>query len=1845
MAEVKNAFIKSKMNKDLDARLLPNGEYREGVNIQVSKSEGADVGALENVLGNNKLVDFTALTGVNDLYTVGLYTDEVNNNIYVFLTDYDDTKLTDSSGNNIYNSQLLNYSPTANNFVYVYNIATQEPIQLLQGSFLNFSINFPIHSINLVENILFWTDNRNQPRRIEVDKAVEVSDYYTTEDQISVASYSPFQPIELYYKFEGFYKNADGTVIPVNANGGKGITSGITTAGATTILLTSNGFAGIDISGAGNKNLVGSTIIAADASTGLPIDPSPIPANTVLLSYTPTTIELGDASGATVATTIDIPDGSIIYFNYNTLIGDDQYVTSMLNVSSKMNPEDTYNAAKPGMTTNTNFNPNYSGDPDFLEDKFVRFSYRFKYEDGTNSIMAPFTQAAFIPQQDGYFMGQGTLTGISLDEEATYRSTVVGFMENKVNNILLQIPLPLDSANNGINASSLFSKLKVDEIEILYKESDSLAVQVVDSIPRTGNTGYERFGSDTVIEYNYQGTKPYKTLPENEIVRVYDKVPVRAHGQEIISNRVVYSNFQNKHTPPESLDYNVTISDKYTNFVVDEPGNPILPPLEKTVSREYPMHTVKQNRNYQVGIVLSDRFGRSSTTLLSSSKTQSTNADDLILDGDTIYFPYNDVTQDSSNSIHSWPGDSIKILFNSPVPENIAANVSTGWPGLYNGNPALSSYNPLGWYSYKVVVKQTEQEYYNVYLPGLMNFYPNIPVTPPDPTGTTSFITLLNDNINKVPRDLSEVGPEQKQFRSSVVLYGRVAPENDAVTPNPTFNYQFNPTPSAVNIAIPDTVSTISTQNDMFNNPAADPGGATQTVEYSSIYQTLSNPLLARVSIGGNTIGSYIPAAVTTAYNTWLSVYETAPVESRLDIYWETTSSGTISQLNEAIKEGTSNIKGFTTEDSPTAPETWTFNLYEDITPGASPTASYNTGTYTEVRFFPYVEDSSGTISAVKRSNIETSGFSVRNGNNTVVTDKFILNKYPAPSTSSDPDKYSITIAANTFFYFNEKSDVEGSYTFTFEVENLDGTPGAVGSQYGQKTKVALTEKLSNIKPSIDNCETNIVVLPGATSVYTFTGVNGSADTSRNTDDLTWSMTQSPAADGGTIPQLSINAQTGEVTVDEDALIDQSITMTVVLRDAGNDSNTYNAPNSYAQCITAINGKLGYETFDLNEDFYSVKNMCIGQGPESSGFYWARDTSGTNNPITTTNLPSPVNTQNRVPITGSGEVTTIGPTGVQSVTINSAQSACSAKLWKWRNTNRNGTVQFDTTNSGFNTINGRSDTITSRNTTSLPQAWLREGTPEQPGGTAYIIVDFEFTNPTSWDTNAGPPSDRPEVIWPVYLQYRPTDVSGVPTGAWVTAKDIEGNEIRFGGTQGNNYQMQVPADDSNKPPSGPNPFTTDTGVLDKLSVAKTAASDAPETINPFPDKEDCFDSWFDGISSTGERGLSSVGRKMFCIGRNQGYRSASTGTPESPDMFGEYRLLTRYPYSNNISVNTNNKVLPTLTPEGCPSSTLYNDPTTAKATQKVYLSFGDFYNPVQLRNTYSNNTLISTGSIVRSYQYTISPPQDTREEAEQAYPYPQSGGIGGRTVWAKEWGFKYVTQFYKDEGLSELFRPGVEWPSIGTDTKYYSYASTGDYLNANWGNDYASTRNGSPIWDTGWGGVNGQNEVNENKDRKWTAQFDYVGEKIRGTAQPCVANLVNPDPGSTPPSNTYSFGVTVMESYYSYSDGNAFEINFAGEQYTSASSSLNMLKQLTGKSGNGVPHYMIPSVISIYEPDAPYTLVGEIRNSGSSTVTRIENYTSGSFNVIQLVLKNVSGRIDYQPGKKYLWNWPGITSP
>jgi len=162
MAETKVNFIKSKMNKDLDDRLLGNGEYREGVNIAVNKSEDSDVGALENVLGNFSIAQFENLTNQPNLTVIGRYMDYTNNRIFVFLTNYTDS----SSGG------LSNYASIDSGcFIVSYNLNTDVTSTLVSGRFLNFSKNSPIYGVNMIEDLLFWTDNRNQPRKINVTRA------------------------------------------------------------------------------------------------------------------------------------------------------------------------------------------------------------------------------------------------------------------------------------------------------------------------------------------------------------------------------------------------------------------------------------------------------------------------------------------------------------------------------------------------------------------------------------------------------------------------------------------------------------------------------------------------------------------------------------------------------------------------------------------------------------------------------------------------------------------------------------------------------------------------------------------------------------------------------------------------------------------------------------------------------------------------------------------------------------------------------------------------------------------------------------------------------------------------------------------------------------------------------------------------------------------------------------------------------------------------------------------------------------------------------------------------------------------------------------------------------------------------------------------------------------------------------------------------------------------------------------------------------------------------------------------------------------------------------------------
>ena len=90
MAEMKRNFLKGKMNKDFDERLVPGGEYRDALNVELLSSEGSNVGTVQTLRGNS-LVDDISFS--SNALAVGSVEDEENKLFYSFIANtYDLTE-------------------------------------------------------------------------------------------------------------------------------------------------------------------------------------------------------------------------------------------------------------------------------------------------------------------------------------------------------------------------------------------------------------------------------------------------------------------------------------------------------------------------------------------------------------------------------------------------------------------------------------------------------------------------------------------------------------------------------------------------------------------------------------------------------------------------------------------------------------------------------------------------------------------------------------------------------------------------------------------------------------------------------------------------------------------------------------------------------------------------------------------------------------------------------------------------------------------------------------------------------------------------------------------------------------------------------------------------------------------------------------------------------------------------------------------------------------------------------------------------------------------------------------------------------------------------------------------------------------------------------------------------------------------------------------------------------------------------------------------------------------------------------------------------------------------------
>ena len=276
MPELKRNFLKGRMNKDLDERLVPDGEYRDALNIEVMTTEASDVGAIQTSKGNVNLSKIPGLS-LEGTFCVGSIADEKIDKIYWMIDagsrtdtwsfDSDPSaRLVNSNKKDIIAEFDYNTNATEPVLVDIYEVAIPTynglntfpapgfPLDLVDPSgiqvgmevsgyeensgliyssvvtdidggialadditsFLNTSgpngfivfsskraLNFNkdrlITGINIIDDMLFWTDNHTEPKQINITRCkAGSSDFATHTEFLTTNPWSTQVPPTLY---------------------------------------------------------------------------------------------------------------------------------------------------------------------------------------------------------------------------------------------------------------------------------------------------------------------------------------------------------------------------------------------------------------------------------------------------------------------------------------------------------------------------------------------------------------------------------------------------------------------------------------------------------------------------------------------------------------------------------------------------------------------------------------------------------------------------------------------------------------------------------------------------------------------------------------------------------------------------------------------------------------------------------------------------------------------------------------------------------------------------------------------------------------------------------------------------------------------------------------------------------------------------------------------------------------------------------------------------------------------------------------------------------------------------------------------------------------------------------------------------------------------------------------------------------------------------------------------------------------------------------------------------------------------------------------------------------------
>lgn len=281
-----------------------------------------------------------------------------------------------------------------------------------------------------------------------------------------------------------------------------------------------------------------------------------------------------------------------------------------------------------------------------IKEKFISFAYRWEYEGGEYSILSPFSEVAFKP--------------FNFNFDYSIQSN--------------------ESMLNSFNKADIevqTGPAQVVSIDLVFKVYGDTTVYLVESYDKQKKS----LTDNTLHTISFDNSKIYKLLDPRELNRYYDNVPLTARTQALVANRIMYANYTENF---DLIDANGDVIN--INFTPDlQEGT--------TPSTGIAYTTLKTNRDYELGIVYLDDFGRSTTVLTSDN-----------------------------NSIYVDPSFSKK---------QTTLNVS-----IDNLPPKFAT-------KYRFFVKQTKQDYYNI-LPAIFRV-----------DADTGFVYILLNatDVNKVKED------------------------------------------------------------------------------------------------------------------------------------------------------------------------------------------------------------------------------------------------------------------------------------------------------------------------------------------------------------------------------------------------------------------------------------------------------------------------------------------------------------------------------------------------------------------------------------------------------------------------------------------------------------------------------------------------------------------------------------------------------------------------------------------------------------------------------------------------------------------------------------------------------------------------------------------------------------------------------------------------------------------------------------------------------------------------------------------------------------------------------------